>query len=118
MPELLAELPGAETDIKEEWGSRRFLVGGKMFGMLGTDNRGRRVLTVKGDPGENEALRAQHPAVVPGYYMNKSHWNSLLLDDPELPEALAEELLAGSYQLVFSALPRRLRTELAGDTPG
>ena len=112
MRAVLANLPGASAAVKEEWGATRFLVADKMFGLLGTDGGGNRVLTLKGLPANNAVLRAQHPGITPGYYMNKTHWVSLRLGDDAPPLALAEELLAESYRLVVAGLPKRLRDGL------
>lgn len=39
------------------------------------------------------------PSVVPGYHMNKKHWNSLILDGT-IPDEDIKRMLAESYDLV------------------
>lgn len=81
-------------------------VGGKMFALVDlTDRRG---VTLKADPGRAAHLVARHPQVTPGYHMDKRHWITVTLDEP-LPGGLLDDLVEESYELVVSALPRRLR---------
>lgn len=68
-------------------------------------------INLKCEPQFAEALRAQHPAIAPGYHMSKRHWNTVRLDG-SLPAGLLEELLGHSYTLVVDALPRALRESL------
>ena len=67
----------AYTDYKVAWGATRLLLDDKMFGMLGQDKAGKRILTVKLKPEDGELLREEYAEIVPGYYMNKVHWNSV-----------------------------------------
>ena len=79
-----------------------FKVAGKVFALISTDDEPGR-LTLKCDPNLGESLRAEHPAIVPGYHMNKRHWITIALDG-SLPAALIEELVEDSFDLVA---PRR-----------
>jgi len=65
-------------------------------------------MSVKCDPEYAAALVREHPAITPGYHLNKRHWVSVDLT-AELPDGLAEELLVDSYDLVVHALPRAKR---------
>jgi predicted DNA-binding protein (MmcQ/YjbR family) len=76
LSELVRDFPGAQAAIKLEWDVFVLTVGGKIFGFFG-DVSGRTLLTVKGDPLENEALRQEFPEVTPGYHVNKQHWVSI-----------------------------------------
>ena len=69
-------------------------------------------LTLKCDPHHAAALRVSHPAIQPGYHMNKQHWITLRLDGSLSPE-LVRSLIDESYQLVVKALPRAARASLA-----
>jgi predicted DNA-binding protein (MmcQ/YjbR family) len=112
--DAVAALPGASFDYKPEWDTWVMWVGGKMFGMRGTHPDKGEIITLKGDPGDNEALRAEFDAVEPGYYSNKRHWNSVLLDRDEVPQQRVVELLDESYALVVASLPKRVRDQIAG----
>lgn len=87
-----------------------FKVAGKMYALCGLHETPLRV-NLKGEPEWNELLRAEHEAVVPGWHMNKRHWNTVVLDG-SLPDALVLELLDRSYELVVAGLPKRLRETL------
>ncbi len=84
-----------------------FKVGGKMFALVALGEQPGSV-TLKCDPEEAVALRAQYDCVTPGYYMNKKHWVTVDLAGP-LPAGELADLVRGSYELVVAALPARLR---------
>jgi predicted DNA-binding protein (MmcQ/YjbR family) len=85
-----------------------YKVGGKMF--AATPSVGATV-TLKCDPDWARALRAEHPAVAPGYHLNKRHWNTVRLDG-SVPSDLVLEMLEHSYTLVVDSLPRAQREGL------
>jgi predicted DNA-binding protein (MmcQ/YjbR family) len=93
---------GPETSV--------FKVAGKMFALsrLGADSLR---VSLKCEPQLAEALRAEHAAVLPGYHLNKRHWNTVVLDG-SLPEPLVRDMLEDSYDLVVSGLPAARRREL------
>jgi predicted DNA-binding protein (MmcQ/YjbR family) len=57
------------------------------------------------------AIEDKHPAIRPGYHLNKRHWNTIALDG-SLPDQLIRDLIEDFYDLVVSALPKRVRDEL------
>lgn len=104
-------LPGAELTYPFDFETPVFKVGGKIFALYGATNDPPRI-NLKCDPDDAEALRAQYPAVQPGYHMNKKHWNTVVLDG-SLPETLVRELIDHSYALVAASLPKRVQKSLA-----
>lgn len=59
------------------------------------------------------ALREEYDGtIIPGYHMNKKHWNTLFLE--QLPPRLIEELITHSYELVVAGLPKKRREQLHG----
>ena len=56
-------------------------------------------VSVKCDPEESLALRAEYPQITPGYHLNKKHWITILLDDA-VPDDLVDYLIRGSHELV------------------
>ena len=104
--------PGVTKDFKAEWNWTRYMVGGKLFCALCHDDAGRDVyITVKLEPLRGEFLRAQFADVIPGYYMNKTHWNSVRVQG-ELPEDILRGMLEESYRLVAAGLPKKQRAAL------
>lgn len=75
-----------------------FKVNSKIFLLLALDAQPPR-FNVKCDPDQAILLRAEHPAILPGYHMNKQHWNTVILDG-SLPPLLIREMIDWSYDLV------------------
>jgi predicted DNA-binding protein (MmcQ/YjbR family) len=97
---------GAETSV--------FKVAGKMFALSQLARRPLRV-SVKCEPELAEQLRRAHPAVLPGYHLNKRHWNTVILDG-SLPEQMTKDMIEDSYDLVVSQLPESGRRALGWQT--
>lgn len=87
-----------------------YKIAGKMFALAIPDEYPVRV-NLKCDPDRALELRDRHEGIIPGYHMNKRHWNTLILDG-SLPSKLVRELIEHSYQLVIASLPARTRKEL------
>jgi predicted DNA-binding protein (MmcQ/YjbR family) len=88
-----------------------FKVLGKMFALTSLDARPLTV-NLKCDPEDAIRLRAEHPdVIVPGWHMNKRHWNTVTVDG-RLPDRLVRELVEDSYDLVVAGLPRAERLRL------
>ncbi|MFD9003838.1 MmcQ/YjbR family DNA-binding protein [Streptomyces sp. NPDC059582] len=88
-----------------------FKVLGKLFALSDLDARPLTV-NLKCDPDNAVRLRGEHPGlVVPGYHMNKRHWNTVTVGG-ELPDRLVRELVEDSYDLVVAGLPRAERLRL------
>lgn len=83
---------------------------GKMFATLGFDNEQGR-MNLKCEPARALELRDEHPAIIPGYHMNKKHWNTLQFDG-SLPPALIAELIDHSYELVVASLPKKMQNQI------
>jgi len=87
-----------------------FKVAGKMFALSALDRTPLEV-SAKCEPELAVGLRNSYPAIRPGYHLNKRHWNTIMLDG-SLPDQLVRDLVEDSYDLVVSALPKRVREEL------
>ena len=111
LTDLVAAWPGAEAAEKPEWETFVLTVSGKIFGIFGVGS-GELLLTLKGNPLDNEALRQEFPEVVPGYHVNKKHWNSVRLEASSLGREHLAELIEESYALVFASLTKKLQAEL------
>jgi predicted DNA-binding protein (MmcQ/YjbR family) len=88
-----------------------FKVAGKVFALSRLDRDPLRV-SLKCDPGLAQELREMHAAVLPGYHLNKRHWNTVIVDG-SLPDQMIEDMIEDSYDLVVSSLPR-VRQEALG----
>jgi len=54
---------------------------------------------VKCNPDYAVELREKFPAIVPGYHMNKKHWNTIIVDGT-LTKAQLKEFINDSYLLI------------------
>ncbi|MBU2863504.1 MmcQ/YjbR family DNA-binding protein [Reinekea forsetii] len=90
-----------------------FKVEGKMFALLMQRKQGL-ALNLKCDPQEALIIRESFEAVIPGYHMNKKHWNTVYLDQG-LDESLIVGWIADSYNLVVQSLPKKTRIKYLGD---
>lgn len=87
-----------------------FKVAGKMFALsqLGADLLR---VSLKCEPQLAQALREAHAEVLPGYHLNKRHWNTVIIDG-SLPGQMIKDLIEDSYDLVVEQLPASRRQEL------
>jgi predicted DNA-binding protein (MmcQ/YjbR family) len=83
-----------------------FKVKAKMFALLALDEVPTRV-NLKCDPDVALDLRDRYEQVMPGYHMNKKHWNTVVLDGV-IPEREVREMIDHSYGLVLASLPKKL----------
>ncbi|MFD7662046.1 MmcQ/YjbR family DNA-binding protein [Streptomyces sp. NPDC059788] len=91
-----------------------FKVGGKIFALTSLDAEPLSV-SLKCDPELAERLRAAHPEIVPGYHLNKRHWNTVSLAGA-LDDRLVLDMIEDSYDLIVARLPRA--QQLVLDWPG
>ncbi|MEM5796272.1 MAG: MmcQ/YjbR family DNA-binding protein [Bacillota bacterium] len=113
---------GATKDYKLEWGWWRYQVGGKLFAATcrpGAEHKGydcRELVTLKCEPLLADALWAEYPDVIPGFYMDKRNWISVYLDG-SLPDDVMRDLCDRSYALVFGKLTQKLRRAIEAEGP-
>ena len=108
---LLAK-PGVTKDFKNEWNWMRYHVGGKMFAAVCMNDEGTPVyITLKLEPAAGEFWRGQYKDVIPGYYMNKVHWNSIR-PDGQVPDEILRDMLDQSYALVLGGLSKKKQREI------
>jgi predicted DNA-binding protein (MmcQ/YjbR family) len=94
---------GAEETLPFGPDTLVFKVQGKAFLLLPLDAESLR-FNVKCDPELAINLRADYPAVLPGYHMNKKHWNTIVVDG-SVPRKLLLEWIDHSYALVSGTRP-------------
>ena len=108
----LLQKPGVTKDLQPDWNWIRYQIGGKLFAAVCLDDQNQPYyITLKLDPAEGDFLRGQYEDILPGYYMNKTHWNSVRTAG-SLPEDILRDMLAESYRLVAAGLPKRTREVL------
>ena len=102
-PEAFEDFPfGPETAVMK--------VKQRMFATLGYQGE-RLAINLKCDPTEAVMLRDVFSAVIPGYHMNKKHWNTVFLDG-SVPRPELERMIDRSYGLVVKGLKKIEREAL------
>lgn len=86
-----------------------FKVGDKIFLLTGLDKP--ISFNVKCDPDRAIELREKFSEIIPGYHMNKKHWNTVYYNG-SLSESFLKEIIDHSYELVFNSLPKVLQTQI------
>ena len=113
--EYLLGKKGVTKDLQEEWNWIRYHIGGKMFAAICRDDDDKPYyITLKLDPLEGDYLRKTYEDIIPGYYMNKIHWNSVKADG-EVPDDVLKDMLDKAYQIVFESLTKKKQKEILGD---
>lgn len=84
-----------------------FKVMNKMFCLVSLDDKR---VALKNDPEKNIELRAHYPAIIPGYHMNKQHWNTILLDGT-IPAGLLCQMIDTSYEMILKSMPKKKQEE-------
>ena len=85
-----------------------YRVAGKLFALTGLDSDPVRI-NLKCDPLLATQLRGEYPtSVLPGYHMNKRHWNTVVLDG-SIDDDLVVSMIEDSYDLIVDSLPKAQR---------
>lgn len=87
-----------------------FKVMDKLFLLSGINSQPLQ-FNVKCKPEEAIELREQYSCVLPGYHMNKQHWNTIICDGTA-NKKLIKQWIDNSYQLIVDGLPKKLREEM------
>ena len=75
-----------------------FKASGRIFALVSLE--GDFTINLKCDPAFALELRERYPAVIPGYHMNKKHWNTVVLDG-SIPDKEVFSWIDQSYDLVL-----------------
>lgn len=111
--EYVQSKTGCEKIWHEEWEVDLYRIGGKMFAMVGEDNKGVPIITLKLAPARGLDMREKYDDIAPGHYMNKQHWNSIR-QEGSVPDGELRSMLDESYTLVFGSLTKKTQKEIMG----
>ena len=100
--EFCLSLKGSTEEFPFDESTLVFKTGGKIFALTDIDLFDS--INLKCDPETAIELRERYPSVLPGYHMNKKHWNTIMMDD-SIPDPLILKWIKDSYNLVASGLP-------------
>lgn len=107
--EYLLSMPNARLDYPFGEGVAVYKVGdpgsspgqAKMFALVQEKSKPVQI-SLKCDPQLAETLREKYESVLPGYHLNKKHWNTIILTG-QLGREEVQDLIRHSYQLVTKA---------------
>jgi predicted DNA-binding protein (MmcQ/YjbR family) len=109
---LCLSFPGAYEDFPFGPETSVFKVEKKLFAISALAASPLNV-SVKCEPELAEELRGSFPdAVVPGYHLNKRHWNTVLCDGGAVSDAMVRDMVEDSYDLIVAAMPAAVRERL------
>ena len=112
MDDYLMKKTGVTKDLQKDWNWIRYQIGGKMFAAICRDDHDRPYyITIKLEPLEGDFWRKQYEDIIPGYYMNKVHWNSIKADG-EVPDDILKDLLDKAYKIVLESLSKKKQKEI------
>src|SRR5450631_3453638 len=97
--------PGVEETLPFGPDTLVYKVGGKAFLLMGLDSEELR-FNVKCDPEKALELREDFSCVLPGFHMNKKHWNTIVVDG-SVPIKQIKEWIDWSYELVIGKNKRQ-----------
>ena len=79
--------------------------------MCGGDKEGKPIISFKLDPSHGDMLRQQFSDIIPGYYLNKLHWNSLYLEG-NVPTEVVKNMADESYTLILESFSKKKQQEI------
>lgn len=101
--EYILSLPNAKLDYPFGKDVAVYKVGEKMFALISEGKQPVRI-SLKCDPLLAKTLREKYESVMPGYHLNKKHWNTIVLTG-QLSWEEVQDLIRHSYQLVVGVSP-------------
>ena len=96
--EYILSMPNARLDYPFGKEAAVYKVGDKMFALIAEGSDPVR-LSLKADPQLSTLLRERYESVMPGYHLNKKHWNTIILSG-QLSWEEVQDLIRHSYILV------------------
>ncbi len=94
-------MPNSRLDYPFGEGVAVYKTGDKMFALV-QEKSNPVQLSLKCDPNLSEILREKYETVMPGYHLNKKHWNTIVLTG-QLGREELQDLIRHSYSLVTKA---------------
>ncbi len=104
LEEYILEFPNTWLDFPFGEGTSVYKIGhketgeGKLFAIIADESKPTRI-SLKCDPLLAETLREKYETVLPGYHLNKKHWNTIICSG-QVPDDEIKDLIRLSYNLV------------------
>lgn len=110
--EFLLSKPGAKLDYPFGEEAAVYKVHDKMFAII-REGKDPVQISLKCDPQLAVTLRDKYESVMPGYHLNKQHWNTIVLSG-QLADQEVLDLINHSYNLIVESLPQKDQAVLTG----
>lgn len=101
LEEYILSMPNARLDYPFGEDTAVYKVGDKMFAIIAEKSQPVR-LSLKCDPQLVVKLREKYETVLPGYHLNKKHWNTIICSG-QLEAEEIHDLIRHSFELVTGA---------------
>lgn len=99
--DYILSMPNSQLDYPFGKDVAVYKVGDKMFALIEEKSDPVRI-SLKCDPLLAQTLRERYESVMPGYHLNKKHWNTIILSG-QLSWEEIQDLIRHSYNLVTEA---------------
>jgi predicted DNA-binding protein (MmcQ/YjbR family) len=96
--DYILSMPNATLDYPFGEGVAVYKTNDKMFALI-QEGKDPVRLSLKCDPLLAKTLREEYETVLPGYHLNKKHWNTMILSG-QLEWDQVQDLIRHSYNLV------------------
>ena len=104
-PYAYEDYPFEELGTGNRWTAMRHRANKKTFAFINVHND-RLCVNLKCDPFEADFLRQAFSDVIPGFHMNKTHWNTVYLNG-DVPEEILRRMIEQSYNLIKPKVRKR-----------
>lgn len=110
LKEYCMKKPGASINFPFDETTMTITVGKKIFFLTDVSSNDLRI-NLKCNPFIAQDLREEYKGIIPGYHMNKKHWNTVYIKS-DVPKEKILELIDHSYTLVFNSLTKKEREHI------
>lgn len=108
LPEVTSDFPFDETTLC-------LRIFGKIFALVDIEARPISI-NLKCEPNLAVELREKYNSILPGYHMNKKHWNTIIIDG-SISKYGIENLILHSYSLVYMSLSNKEKAKITDKSP-
>jgi len=105
LEKYLLEKPASKKEFPFDEVTVVYKVMNKMYALVGNKD-GFININLKCLPEDALGYREIYNCVIPGFHMNKKHWNTIVLDG-EMSDAILQDMIDESYELVVSKLTKK-----------
>ncbi|MEA2072558.1 MAG: MmcQ/YjbR family DNA-binding protein [Campylobacterota bacterium] len=110
LEKVLLAKNGAKKEFPFDEVTAVYKVMNKMFALV-SEKEGHININLKALPDDALGYRDIYECVIPGYHMNKKHWNTVIVNG-EMKDEILVDMIDDSYDLVVSKLTKKERAEL------